>query len=143
MIWKDLIVKRTLGKVSGVDISLDRDVFLSAWIHFDFGGTRQGFGGFCFDSPAPKDKDGILSGERIGAACGADWIRRVMRVFNVTNFQDIIGKAAYACYEKDKWGESILGIEPLDYENTRDCPPFYISEWRAYWFPQDEKGETS
>jgi hypothetical protein len=136
MNYKDLIVKRTMGKIESLDIELARGCILSASVWFDFGGSGQCFGGYCFDEPAPKDENGISQGERIGGAAGADWIRRLLRVFNVEKLQSIKGKAAWACYESSSWNDSIKGIEPLDFEDPKMCPAFYIAEWRNFWFPE-------
>ncbi len=85
---------------------------LSCFIHLQYDGGGQGFGGYAMDSPTrsanPKDE------RRVGTAWGMEFIRRVLDVVGVNNWEDLKGKhvrvkATFSKVEsigniiKDKW----------------------------------------
>lgn len=89
--------------VEKVSITLDRDVFLTMWLQFKLNGYYQGFGGYVFDSPS---KDGGT--ERVGTAYGAEYIRRVMRLFDVSDMSLIEGQTCRVV--RNAGVQKIIGI---------------------------------
>ncbi len=121
---------RKIGKVTKVRLGMDRGVFLTLWLHFDFGGSAQGFGGFILCEGVGDD------GIREGTAGGADYIRQVLTVFDVDDLNDIVGRHAYALYEGEKhcYGDSIKGVESTEPEGSKR---FTIADWQERWFPEE------
>jgi hypothetical protein len=62
---------------------------LSCWLMLDYGGTGQGFGGWCFDTLRnPRSTDF----ERVGTAWGMEFVRRVLATVGVDDWEDLQGK---------------------------------------------------
>lgn len=119
-------MKKVLGKIKSAKITIDRGCFLCFWLHFDFGGSGQGFGGYSLcDWDEQKQR-------RVGIAAGADLIKRLMETFKVESFDKIEGKYVYALYEDDKWGSPIMGVQLTEPDGGNR---FLISEWRNEWWP--------
>ena len=74
------------AKIKRVRLGYDRGVFLCAWLHLDYGGAGQGFGGFVLNQ---YDKD---SEKRIGTAWGTQYIQEILRVVGVDSWEDLPGK---------------------------------------------------
>jgi hypothetical protein len=80
MIRNAKIVKTTLGVE-------DHGIF-SAWLHVDFGGSGQGFGGYALDGkPAKRNGQSI----RRGTAFGCDFITGILRTLEVDTWEKLPG----------------------------------------------------
>ena len=53
---------------------------LSGWLHLDYGGSGQGFGGYCLYNP---NFDGDSSGK---------WLWRIMETLEVYEWGEVVGK---------------------------------------------------
>ena len=93
--------------ITSATIGLDRGTLLSAWLNLDYGGTCQGFGGYCFDTPI-KDKDGKFI-RREGVAWGAEYIRRVLEVVGVERWDQLEGRNIRVLRE-DGWQGKVKAI---------------------------------
>jgi len=62
---------------------------MTAFIHLDYGGAGQSFGGYGFDEPI-KDEDGKFL-RRVGTAYGCEFIRRVLETLGVDRWEDLKG----------------------------------------------------
>lgn len=62
---------------------------MTAFIHLDYGGSGQGFGGYGFDNPKTP---GDYKAGRIGTVYGCEFIRRVLEVVGVEKWEDLPGK---------------------------------------------------
>jgi hypothetical protein len=60
--------------------------FLDVWLNLDYGGSGQGFGGFCLYLPKSYDHHHILSP-------GGHFIFRVMEIAGVTDWDKLKGKS--------------------------------------------------
>ena len=107
---------KRLGKVKSAYVEIEDHGVLTLWVHLDFGGSCQGFGGHSLDGPA-----------------GPDLIRRVFGVFDVTRFDSMIGRTVYAT--RNAPGGIIVGLETPPFDKGE---PLRISEWREEWFPEEE-----
>lgn len=58
----------------------------SSWVHLEWDGGGQGFGGFAFDAYNEAIK------ERVGAAWGMEFIARVLSVVDVGSWEELTGK---------------------------------------------------
>ena len=124
--------KKELGKITKVFFGKEDHDILSFMIHFDFGGSGQGFGGYCLDT-FDKDKK-----KRVGCAAGTDLILRLLDLFNVKTLDEIIGKNAYVIRggESTGWNSPIIGIETPPFEGGKR---FMIEDWKQDWFPNTEE----
>lgn len=118
-----------LGVIRKAEIEMDS--VLTWWLHFDFNGSGQGFGGMAMDDWSPADQ------RRIGHASGADAIAQIMRVMGVTKWRDIDGKLAWAIRDpKDApgWFGRIVGIaRPWAVGGNE----WMIEDWRKRWFKEE------
>lgn len=84
---------------------------MTAFIHLDYGGTGQGFGGWAFDEPAA---DRAPDSRRRGAAFGCDFILRVLEVLEIETWEKLPGTSCrveassgkvhrIGHYLKDQW----------------------------------------
>ena len=119
-------MKKRLAKVIDAKISLDRSAFLTFWLTLDYeDAVVQGFGGYTLDT-FDEEKD-----RRVGTAGGCDAIRRLLKLFNVDTFNEIIGRIVYAIREDDSSQAKIIGIEIPGFEGGGQ---FLIPEWQKEWF---------
>ena len=76
--------------------TLDFTGIMTAWIHLDYGGSGQGFGGYGLDSYDEIKKERVAH-----KACGF-FIMRVLETVGAEKWEDLPGK--YVRVEKD-WGK--------------------------------------
>ena len=96
MVTKNAIIKSTM--LGGEDHGI-----MTFWLHLDFGGTGQGYGGYGLDAPLKRDGKFI---RRIGTAFGLEAIMRVLAVVGVHKWEDLKGKHIRVNKTKE-WGEII------------------------------------
>ena len=123
-----------IGKIGDTFLGIEDHGIMSFFLHFDFGGTGQGFGGYCLDT-----YDGGLK-KRIGTAGGLDLILGILRACGVEKWEDIKGKTMYALYDNDSYDQMIKGIKALPFESGGE---FLIEEWQKKWFPGESKNERT
>jgi hypothetical protein len=79
-------------------ITNDDHGLLSAWLHLDYGGTGQGFGGYCLYLPSSfKHHSGSLQANYAG-----HFIWRCMEIAGVTEWADLAGKTIRVRCEHSK-----------------------------------------
>ena len=122
-------MKKQLAKVKDAKISLDRKTFLTFWLTLDYEDAGvQGFGGYALDD-YDEEKE-----ERVGTAAGCDAIRKLLKLFNVKTFDEMVGRTVYAIREDDSFQAQIIGIEIPGFDGGGQ---FLIPEWRKKWFDDD------
>lgn len=121
-----------LGRIERAEIDVER--CLTFWLHFDFGGFHQGFGGLVLDEWSEPAR------RRVGHASGADALLGVMGTMGVTQWSELTGKLAWAI-RNEKYG-SIVGIaRPAALVNaSQESGIWLVSEWRAQLFPEVSRG---
>jgi hypothetical protein len=80
---------RTNAIIEAATIAADDHGCLSVWLHLDYGGTGQGFGGYALYLPK-SFKHHHLNGP------AGHFIWRVMEVAGVTKWDDLVGKTVRA-----------------------------------------------
>jgi hypothetical protein len=114
---------RELGRVEGVQLVVEDHGCLTVYLHLNFGGTGQGFGGYALDEWS-NEKD-----RRVGTAAGLDFILRLLNLFKVTGLDRIKGRTVYALRSKH------LGqIEGLEMPAFDGGAKFVVEDWRREWF---------
>ena len=73
--------------IESASINIERGFMIDSWIHLDYGGSGQGFGGFCLHT---IPKSGYSDKDTIPAA--GHWIMRVMQIAGVESWNELPGK---------------------------------------------------
>ena len=77
------------AKITGTMLGQEDHGILSCMINLNYGGSGQGFGGYCLDEP--HKVNGEFKGRR-GTAYGMEFIRRVLETVGVEKWEDLKGK---------------------------------------------------
>ncbi len=80
---KELELKNAI--ITRAEITNDDHGLLSAWLTLDYGGSGQGFGGYCLYLPKSFTHHRLLSH-------AGHWIWRVMEVAEVSKWSELVGK---------------------------------------------------
>ena len=115
--------KRQLGKVRKVDLFREDHGLLTLYVHLEFAGSGQGFGGYCLDT---FDK---ARGRRVGSAMGLDFVMRLLALFDVDRLDDITGRYVYAL-RRDGWNSPIIGLELPEPDGGAR---FMVADWQREW----------
>jgi hypothetical protein len=94
-------------------------------------GTGVSFGGYCLDARPAKDAEGNRSGERRPTAYGMDFIVQIMKVCEVSIWEDLVGKTILTLWDSEgHWGQSIKGIANL-HGTKVFVPKLHYAQWQA------------
>jgi hypothetical protein len=94
----DVVIKNAI--IERATILTDERGFLDCWLQLDYGGTGQGFGGYCLYLPKS------FTHHKIESVAG-HFIFRVMEVAGVTIFEDLKGKTIRAKVDGGGWGRCL------------------------------------
>lgn len=98
----------TNAVIESADITFDRDIFLSAWLFLDYGGSGQGFGGYVLGAdPFSKAK---ASHHADQPNIAGEFISSVMAVVGVTKWSALPGKVIRVIRTEPGLGGKIVGI---------------------------------
>ena len=78
------------ARIESSMLGIEDHGILTFMLHLDYGGSGQGFGGYCMDAPLKK-QDGTFI-RRVGTAQGCDLILRVLEVVGVCKWEDLPGQ---------------------------------------------------
>lgn len=107
-------MKERNAKIIGTTLGIEDHGIMTATITLDYGGSCQGFGGYCLDEPV-KDKRGRHTGRR-GTAYGCEFIRRTLEVVGVESWEHLKGKHVRVRVE-DHYNGLILAIGNIVEDN--------------------------
>jgi hypothetical protein len=94
------------AEITSTSLGYEDHGLLTFMLMLSFGGTGQGFGGYCMDGPwSERDKRRMDS--KVAGFC----IRRILNVVGVSNWEDLPHKFIRVI-KTDKYGD-ILGIANL------------------------------
>lgn len=74
------------AKITRTSLSIEDHGILTVFIHLDYGGSSQGFGGYALDTYRADIK------KRVGTAWGAEYIRRILEVLEVDTWEKLPGQ---------------------------------------------------
>ena len=95
--------------IESTSLQLDREVFLSAWLHLDYGnGAHQGFGGYVLGG-TPEAKAGDHKSQ---PNLAAEWIVSILLVAGVSKWSDLPGKTIRVRREGSEgdWSGDVIAI---------------------------------
>lgn len=118
--------QRQLGRVTGAELFIEDHGILTVYVTLEFGGSVQGFGGYCLDGYDAAKK------RRVGTAAGCDYLLRLLVLFGVDRLEKTVGKSVYAL--RDGRSGPILGLQMPEFDGGKK---FLISDWRAEWYPHE------
>lgn len=113
------------ARIASTMLGIEDHGILSSFIHLEYDGGGQGFGGYSLDTPVK----GSYDFKRVGTAWGMEFIRRVLDTLGVNNWEQLPGthcrvKAEHCKVHaighiiKDKW------FSPeTDLAHLKDCKP--------------------
>ena len=74
------------ARIESTSLGIEDHGILSFFLHLEFDGSGQGFGGYALDTFDKEKK------RRVGHAFGTDCILRILEVLKVHNWEDLRGK---------------------------------------------------
>ena len=115
------------AKITGTMLGIEDHGIMTFMLHLDYGGSGQGAGGYCLDTPI---KLGDTFIKRVGTAAGMSLIMEIMEIVGVEKWEDLQGKhiraksdftgiEAIGHFLEDKWlnfkqfFEEFKAYEPL------------------------------
>jgi len=122
-----------IGRIESTMLGFEDHGIPTFFLHFDFGGAGQGFGGYSWGEYNKEEE------EMEGTAAGADLILGILKACGVDTWEKIEGKTMYALYDNDRYGQTIEGIRALPLEKGET---FLIKDWQQKWFPEELKEEV-
>lgn len=94
--------EKELGIIDYVHLGWEDHGIFTFYIGFNFGGRTQAFGGYALDD-YDKEKE-----TRVGTAFGLQTIMRIMKVANVNDWKDLVGRELFVL--RDHSRGTIRGI---------------------------------
>ena len=88
----DVEIKNAI--IKGASLTADDHGLLSGWLDLDYGGSGQGFGGYCLYLPKSFTHHELKS-------YAGHWIWRIMEIAGVTEWDKLAGKCIRV---KGTWG---------------------------------------
>lgn len=95
------------AKVESTRLTVEDHGVLSAWLHLDYGGSSQGFGGYCLDEPDRAAAK--YSGRRRGHPFGSSFIRGILDALKVGCWEELPDTPLRVKCEPG-WGGKIIAI---------------------------------
>lgn len=92
------------GRITSADIQFSRGFILDAWVHLEFEGSGQGFGGYVLGGN-PFDSEKCADHAK-QANLAADFIGGIMAVADVEKWSDLKGKVVRV-ERADKFGQIV------------------------------------
>ena len=129
-------MKRELGIIRSTQLGIEDHGIMTFFLHFDFGGTCQGFGGYTLDDRPEKREVGS---HRRGTAFGCEVIRRILEAVGVDNWEELVGNEMWVIREDDKHNAMIRGIEAPKYRK-RAGRPFNIQKLAEQFKKKEASG---
>lgn len=116
---------KRIGKIERTFLGYEDHGILTAWLHFTFGPSAQGFGGYFLDEQIGRTGDGDTF--RRGTAAGMDFVARCLGAAGVDGWEKLKGRTLFVLYATDGWNERPIGIAPLP---TEPGVIFLIEDWQ-------------
>lgn len=112
-------MRQDIAKITGTMLGYEDHGILTCMLTVEYGGgSGQGIGGYCLDTPVKDDGRFVC---RVGTAYGMEFVARVLRACGVDKWEDVKGRTIYVLQDLPEgeaaWGTSrVVGIENLPTE---------------------------
>lgn len=93
---------RCNAQIESAEIVIERGFVLSAWIHLNYGGMGQGFGGYSLHLGKTSSHHEASKNRN----CAGIFIMRVMEIAGVEKWSDLVGKTIRVD-KIDEWGSIV------------------------------------
>lgn len=103
--------------ISDTAITIERGFALDSWVHLDYGGSGQGFGGYVLGGTP-----GTKAGDHTGGNYAAEWLIGVMRAAGVESWSSLKGKAVRVKLSEPGLAGSIVAIGHIIKDDLWFCP---------------------
>ena len=112
------------AKIKSTMLGIEDHGIMSFMLHLDYGGSGQGAGGYCLDTPIHQGETFI---KRVGTAGGMSLIIEIMKVVGVEKWEDLPGKVIRVKAEQSK----VHAIGHFMDDEWLDFPRFF-EDFKAY-----------
>jgi hypothetical protein len=101
-----------LARIDSTSFGSQDHGIVSAWLHCSWKSGGIGVGGFCLDTPKPKDQRAAGDYTRLGTAYGLDHLMQIMATVGVETWEKLPGQQVIVLFEdgRDGWGSTSVGI---------------------------------
>lgn len=82
------MITETNAVIKSTSLGYSGHGIFSCWLHLDYSGSGQGFGGYALDTPAKIDGKHSY---RKGTEYGMEFIRRIMKAVDVQTWEELPG----------------------------------------------------
>lgn len=126
---KEIInLKKLIAKIVNTNFGLNECHFFSFQIELQYtSGSFQNFGDYVICEWNEE------KGRRVGTAGGLDAFLQIVDMFNVNNFNELIGKYCFALVNERGF---VVGLKNLPPDGNKR---FLVHEWKKEWFEAEGK----
>jgi hypothetical protein len=121
--------KSELGVIDSTVLGVNDHGIFDCWLHIDFGGSMQGFGGYRLDE---YDE---TTGDSKPSEFGMAYIMSVMRVLGVDTWEKVKGRTIWVFRKSDY--DQIVGIGSVP-AHTKVHRVFFPKELAHKYYPETE-----
>ena len=109
-----------IAKIESTFLGIEDHGILTAWLTFDYGNSSvQSAGMYAYDQHIEGKK------RRQGHPSLAVFVRGVLEICGVDQWEKLKGRTIFALFEKDEWNSKVIGIKSLPTEGSKQ---FLFSE---------------
>lgn len=115
-------MNKKLAKISGANLTMERDILsFRIYVNYEEGGA-QGIGGLALDGWDEEKKD------RVGTKYGCEMIRRLLIEMKVNDFSQMKGIYVYVYGEGEGFGFKPKGISRLNVDKKKSGEPLMFDD---------------
>lgn len=121
---------KEIAKIESTFLGVEDHGIFTAMLNVNYGGSGQGIGGYSLDDYDPERKT------RIGTAFGAEFIKRVLGVCGVSEWEKVKGRTIFVLRQSEGFGSKVLGIASLPTEGNET---FLFQDLVKEFYPDADK----
>ena len=100
-----------LARIASTSLGYEDHGILTAYLHCEWTGGGVGVGGFCLDSPKPREQRDEDDYSRVGTAYGLDHLIRILDTVGVDRWEQLPGQQVIVLFEtENSWGSTSKGL---------------------------------
>lgn len=121
---------KEIAKIESTSLGTEDHGIFTAMLRVNYGGSSQSIGGYSLDEYDPDLK------RRVGTAFGLEFIKRVLGVCGVTEWEKIKGRTIFVLRQSEGFGAKVLGIASLPTEGNET---FLFQDLVKEFYPDVDK----